>query len=236
MAAMRVLRCRMPRHLLGVSIVETLVGLATGLVVLAGATTLAANQLREQRALLVDVRTTQDLRSAADLIARELRRAGYWADAAAGIRPDTAGAAAPPSNPYAALAPLVAASDATGFSYSRDAVEDHAVGGDERTGFRLHGQAVEMRVGDAWQTLTDAATLVVTAFDVVPRVDEIDLSALCNRPCDAGASADACPPRQQLRRLTVLLVGHSAGHPAAVHRAVADVRLRNDAIVGACAG
>ena len=66
----------------GLSLVELLVGLALGLLVVAGGAALLARQhLREHRALLLEARLMQDLRTAADLVARDLRRAGYWGDA-----------------------------------------------------------------------------------------------------------------------------------------------------------
>ena len=217
----------------GTTIVEMLVGLAIGLVVVAGAVTLLARQLHQQRALLAETRLTQDLRNAADLIARDLRRAGYWGNAAAGV---WSHGAAPLSNPYAAVAPMAAASDTVRFAYSRDDVEDQAIGVNERTGFRLHGRAVEARLGDRWQALTDASTLVVTAFELMPSVDDIDLSALCARPCDAaGAAAGTCPPRQQVRHVTVRIAGHATGADRPARSVQARVRLRNDAIAGACA-
>ena len=223
-----------PRSARGTTIVELMVGLAIGLVVVAGAATLLARQLHEQRALLAETRLTQDLRNAADLIARDLRRAGYWGDAAAGV---WSPGAAPLANPYAAVASMAAASDTMRFAYSRDAAEDQAVGDDERTGFRLHDHAVEARLGDHWQALTDASTLVVTAFELMPGVDDIDLSALCARPCGAAAAAaGTCPPRQQVRHVTVRIAGHAAGNARPARSAQAQVRLRNDAIAGACGG
>ena len=223
-----------PRSDRGTTIVELLVGLAIGLVVIAGAATLLARQLHEQRALLAETRLTQDLRNATDLIARDLRRAGYWGDATAGV---WSHGAAPLANPYAAVASMAAASDTVRFAYSRDGVEDQAVGDAERTGFRLHGHTIEARLGDHWQALTDASTLVVTAFELMPNVDDIDLSALCARPCDAAAAAaGTCPPRQQVRRVTVRIAGHAAGAARPVRSAQAQVRLRNDAIDGTCAG
>ena len=217
----------------GMTIVELLIGLAPGLFVVAGAATRVAGQLHEQRALLADTRLTQDLRNAADLIARDMRRAGYWDDAAAGV---WSTAAAPLSNPHAAVASMSAASDALRYSYSNDAAAESAAAGDDaRAGLRLHGRAVEARLGGHWQALTDASTLVVTTFELVPAIDEIDLSALCPRPCStAGTAAGTCPPRQQVRRVAVRLAGHTAGDDRIVRSVEAQVRLRNDAVVGAC--
>ena len=69
----------------GFTLVELLVGLALALVVVAAGTLLLARQAHEQRALVIEARLMQDLRSTADLVARDLRRAGHWGDAGAGV-------------------------------------------------------------------------------------------------------------------------------------------------------
>ena len=66
----------MRRHQHGLSIVELMVGLAIGLVIVAAALLALAHHLRENRSLLMEARLMQDLRTASDLIARDLRRAG----------------------------------------------------------------------------------------------------------------------------------------------------------------
>ena len=80
----------------GLSIVELMVGIAVGMFVLAGASLLASSQLSDNRQLLLETQVQQDLRATADLIARELRRGGYWANAGSTVWP----AAAPAVNPY----------------------------------------------------------------------------------------------------------------------------------------
>ena len=72
----------------GLSIVELLVGIAVGLFVVGGAIKLMVDNLTNNRRMLVETRVNQDLRAAADLIVRDLRRAGYWQDAQAGISTD----------------------------------------------------------------------------------------------------------------------------------------------------
>jgi len=228
-----------PRHTVprcsarGFSLVELLVGLAVGLLAVAAVATLFAAQLREQRALWLEARLMQDLGGAADLIARDLRRAGYWGDAAAGVW--TPGAA-PRTNPYAA-APLAAASDAVAYAYSRDATENHAVDDAERFGWRLRDGAVELLLGGGrWQALTDASLLTITDFSLTPSVEEIDLSGLCVRPCDAAAAAaGTCPPRQQVRSMALRIAGRAAGDARVTRAVEMRVRLRNDLITGACA-
>ncbi|MDE2092484.1 MAG: hypothetical protein KGI87_01395 [Burkholderiales bacterium] len=216
----------------GLSMVELLVGTAIALFIAATGATLLAGNLRENRALLLEARLMQDLRSAADMITRDLRRAGYWGAAIGGVW--AAGAASAAANPYTALSPGAAASDAVSFHYSRDVNENNAVDGNEQFGFRLRNGAIEMQLGAAnWQALTDTGTLRVTAFDVTPTVQDIDLQGYCASACPAGSAT--CPPHQQVRSLAVAITGRLVGD-AGVSRSVrSQVRLRNDPVIGACA-
>jgi type IV pilus assembly protein PilW len=215
----------------GFSLVELLVGLSVGLVIAAGATAFLATTLREQRAVLLESRLMQDLRTAADVVARDLRRAGYWASA-----PDGAwlpGARTAVANPYAAITPAGAASDAVGFAYSCDAAENDVLDGNEQFGFRLRSGAIQMQLGAGnWQALTDAGTLVVTAFDVMPEVQVVSLEAACPAACPASSAA--CPPRLLVRSLAVHIAGHALADPAVLREMRSSVRLRNDPVVGAC--
>ena len=220
---------RRPEH--GFTLVELLVGLALGLLVVAAGTLLLAQQLREQRALLVEARLMQDLRTAADLVARDLRRAGHWGDAGAGV---WSPAAAPRANPYAALAPASAASNAASYAYSRDATENNALDANEQFGLRLRNGAIELQLGAGnWQALTDATLLTITALEITPVFeDAIDLGALCPRPCTAGDAA--CPPRQNVRSLALRIAARALSDAAVSRSLEARVRLRNDALAGAC--
>ena len=216
----------------GLSMVELLVGAAIVLFIAATGTTLLAGNLRENRSLLFEARVTQDLRTAADVITRDLRRAGSWAAATDGVWSVDAPAAV--ANPYVALAPGTAASDAVSFRYSRDTVENNLVDSNEQFGFRLRNGALEMQLGAGnWQALTDAGTLGVTAFSVTPGVQEISLQHLCDVPCSPASAT--CPPRQQVRSLALVLSARSATDASVVRSLHSTVRLRNDSLVGACA-
>lgn len=214
----------------GFTLVELLVGLALGLLVVAAGMLLLAQQLHEQRALLIEARLMQDLRTAADLVARDLRRAGHWGDSGAGVwsAPST-----PLTNPYAALAPASAASDAASYAYSRDATENHALDGNEQFGLRLRNRAIELQLGAGnWQALTDATLIEITALTITPTSEEIDLGSMCNKPCP---EADAtCPPRQIVSSLSVLIAARAVADASVTRSLVSQVRLRNDALTGAC--
>ncbi|MBX3618788.1 MAG: hypothetical protein KF891_02175 [Rhizobacter sp.] len=68
------------------SLVELMVGMAIGLVIVSVALLAWVHHLRENRLLLLDTRLMQDLRTAADLVSRDLRRAGLLLSTADGVR------------------------------------------------------------------------------------------------------------------------------------------------------
>ena len=215
----------------GFTLIELLIGIAIGLLIAAAASTFLASNLRHSRSLLLESRLMQDLRTAADIIARDLRRAGYWASAFEGV--SVGGVPAVGVNPYAAIAPSGAASDSVSFSYSRDAVENDLVDSNEQFGFRLRNGALEMLLGATnWQALTDAGTLVVTAFRVTPTVQQVDLGAGCPSACPPGSTT--CPPRMSVRSVAVEISGRSATDGAVVRTVRSSVRLRSDPVIGSC--
>ena len=215
----------------GLTLVEMMVGLALGLFVVAIATSLLVSRIREHRAMLLEARLMQDLRTAVDVVTRDLRRAGYWGEANAALARQGAGTAR--ANPYAAVSPSSGASDAVSFRYSRDATENHTLDSNEQFGFRLRAGVIEMLLGSgSWQALTDSGTLVVTAFGVTPTVQEISLLDFCAKEC--MPAGPACGPKQQVRSIDVAVTGHAATDVNVVRTLRGQVRLRNDAVIGAC--
>jgi prepilin peptidase dependent protein B len=216
----------------GMSMIDLLMSVTIALfIVLAGTTLLAAN-VREDRSLLVEARLMQDLRTATDVVTRDLRRAGYWAGSTQ-ARDDFA------ANPYTAVSPSAAPSDVVIFQYSRDDTENNVVDINEQFGFRLHNAAIEIQLGNGnWQALTDSQNLRVTTFVVTPNVQDIALQAFCANACATSESSRAgstCPPRQQIRSLDVTIKASLAADARVVRTLRSTLRLRNDAIVGSCA-
>ena len=211
--------------------VELLIGVAIGLVIAAATAAFLAGNLRDNRSLLIESRLMQDLRTAADIITRDLRRSGYWADAAAGVW--ATGASGVTTNPYLALSPATAASDSASFAYSRDAAENDAVDSNEQFGFRLRNGAIEMQLGAGnWQALTDSGSVSITAFSVTPSAERVALGEICPAQCPVGSAI--CPPRLEVRSLSVQLTGRAATDAAVTRSVRSQVRLRSDAVVGAC--
>lgn len=239
---MRLNHLRLARRLRrGLSIVEMLVGIAIGMFILAGATMVVTGQLSDNRLLLLETQVQQDLRATADIIARDIRRAGYWGNAADAVWP--APGAVVPVNPYRGLWEELG-NGRTELMYSRsdslpplspppigeNDVEDAA----ERFGFALDAATgvLEMQIGaGGWQALTDANVLEITQFAAPVAVNTLVVP--CAKECP-GVGGTACWPRQQIRSVTVAITGR-ARHDAAVQRSVGTtVRLRNDGVIGTC--
>lgn len=215
----------------GMSLVELMVGVAVGLLVVAAASFVAVNQLGDNRRMLLETQLQQDLRSTADLIARDLRRAGYWGAAQTGVwyqgGPNVAG------NPYSVIDPDAdgAVAHEVDYVYSRDLAEDGAIDDDkERFGFKLENQTIKMLVGNAWQELTDPNVLRITQFDVSLQNETVVQA--CFKECAGGGTA--CWPRQDVRRFTVEIAGTAVFDPSVQRSVRNSMRLRNDTTSGAC--
>jgi len=216
-----------PRDQRGLTLVELMVGLAVGLIVVLAASAVLIERLRDHRALLVEARLMQDLRTSMDIVTRDLRRAGYWGSAAKSMQSASA------TNPYVAIAPSHATANTVNFAFSRDASENNVVDENENFGFRLRKGVVEMLIGGGgWQALTDAGTMTVDAFAVTPNTQAVSLRDSCEKPCDPAATA--CGPAQWVRGFTVSITARSAADAKVVRSLRSDVRLRNDAVLGAC--
>ena len=231
---------RTSRHQRGLSIVELMVGVAVGLFVVAAASMLVATQLSDNRRLTLETQVQQDLRTAADIITRELRRAGHWGKARDGV------AQPANTNPYDVVTmadgnPFVdgVPSDGVLLSYSRsgnETAENNALDAAERLGFRravVDGKGViQTQLGeDNWQALTDGNTLDVRDFTLTMHLQPILLE--CPKPCPGGGNA--CWPRLMVRDITLAITGEAA-HDSSVRRSLeSNVRLRNDAVIaGTC--
>lgn len=219
----------------GVSLVELLIGMVVGLFIVGAGVTVAVVHLHESRAMVAQSRWTQDLHAVTDLIARDLRRVGYWGDAGAGVWPRAVapGATGVAANPYTAMTTIASPTTAIDFRYSRDAVENDHVDDNEHVGYRLRNGVLELQLGGSpWQAMTDITAMRVTGFDIAPTEQVLSLEGSCSAPCPADS--DTCPPRLHERSITVTVTARGVADPAVQRTARARVRLRNDEITGRC--
>jgi prepilin peptidase dependent protein B len=211
----------------GMTLVELMVGLAIGLFISATALTLMLNQLRDDRLLLQQSRLSADLQAAADLVAHDLRRAGFRKQAEsaiASVAPDADPAAL--ANPYASI-DWPAADGALALAYQPADPTD----GDQFR-FRLVDGTLKMKIaGGSYQPVTDPSAIVLTRFSVSPVTEELDLGDFCERACPA---TDAGCPRQFIRRFDLVLAARSTADPSLTRELHTSVRVRNDLVTGQC--
>jgi len=225
-------RTRAPRRgaARGLSLVELLIGSAVGLIVIGGALTLFVQNVVGSRHMLVETRLNQDMRTALDLVTRDLRRAGYWGNAIQGttLVGAAAGTAANPYSPVSADD----SNQAVEYRFSRDAAENNAVGNNEQFGFRIHDGRLQMQTASGdWNDLTDRRAMTVTAFAATPTQTTLHLGSLCPRACAAGTPN--CPTIT-VRSFAVTMSATSGSDDQVKRTMRGAVRLRNDQLAGVC--
>lgn len=222
-----------PHSQRGLSIVELMVGVAIGLFIIGGAIKLFVDMFDNNRRLLIETRVNQDLRAAADIVARDIRRAGYWSGAASAFNPPAG--TAPAANPYAG-ATITANSIA--YAYDRGA-------GASAAGFSLSNNTIYMTVGAASQPLTDPTAVRVTDFRIANSASAVQMSELFEScPCYSVASgvAGACPniatsasrPQAFVRWVDIIIEGEAPTASAVRRQVIESVRVRNDLVTGGC--
>ncbi|MCZ8076947.1 MAG: prepilin-type N-terminal cleavage/methylation domain-containing protein [Paucibacter sp.] len=225
----------------GLSLIELMVGITVGMIVVAAASLMMTTQLKEHKLLVLETQLQQDLRAAGDLMLKDMRRAGFWAMPQNGVWAEGS-FAAPASNPYANVSTTGdAQSGKLEYQYSRHFderdnsfaytnPEDSAVDTNERFGFKLDDGVLKIRLGTAWQPLTDPATLTVTSFQVNLQSQNLALQEFCDAPCPAGT---VCPSLQ-VRQVNITLVGQAVHDSSVVRKVQLSGRIRNDGVVGSC--
>jgi len=216
----------------GLSLIELMIGVALGLFITAGAATLFVSNLTNSRRMLVEARMDQDLRAAADLMTRDLRRAGYWGDALRTTFVTAAGTTV--ANPYSAI---VAAGSSIGYAYSPSG-SPCALGSapcdNERYEFNTSAGALFMQLASNDTPVQTTDPNVMSVASTVTSIPfNVPLGASCSTPCTNATYANC--PSVDVRRYTIKLVGTLAGTKEFVQRELTStVRIRNDQINGNC--
>jgi type IV pilus assembly protein PilW len=228
----------------GLSIVELLVGVAVGLFVVAGAAKLLVDNLRSNRSNLLATRVNQDLRAAADLVVRDLRRAGYWQNALNGLWSSTGAPTA--SSPHVSVAASGTSTLGT-FSYSYAKDNDNTLDSNEQFGFSVsNGVLRYQNASGSVQPITDPNAVTITGFAITSTENGLDLYETCtcflNGSCTAaqftGGGAiynnDANRPRVFVRQYSIVMRGQSPQDSNIKRELRETVRVRNDELRGAC--
>jgi type II secretory pathway pseudopilin PulG len=214
----------------GMSIVELLVGVAVGLFVVAGAATLAATQLGENRRLLLEAQLQQDLRAAADVMSREIRRAGarqfpeqyVWTPGKVGILDLSVDNHISPTG--------TSVTSAITFRYYRQELVVRDLG------YQLSGSKVRTKVVGSFEDLTDPGIMTVDSFTVTPShaVEPTPAAPTpqrlpCPKLCPDGTSD--CWPSMRVREFAVQTDATSTSDGAVRRSLGFVVRPRNDELL-----
>jgi Tfp pilus assembly protein PilW len=211
----------------GLSIVEVVVGVAVGLFVVAAAAMVVSSQLSSNRRLLLDTQLQQDLRVSADVVTRELRRAGAMLDTSA-LRTvwfAQESATTPIAVGTAANANAITRQESpTRFVYHYQRKISGAI---EDYGFRIDSGKLQSLTGATWQDLTDANVMTVTAFTITP---EVNASSMLPCPNDCPGGGQACWPTITVREYAVAITARAANDNAIQRSVRSRVRVANDLV------
>jgi prepilin peptidase dependent protein B len=213
----------------GLSLVELMVGIVVGLFIVSGGVYFAVNFNAENRRLLLEARLTQDMRAAMDIVTRDIRRAGYWQNAASGVTlfGSTVVPVSYDATAFAALTPASGAS-AAAVTYAYDKSASAAATAADQSAFALSGGVLTTTIGGSGaQPLTDSGTTTVTAFTVTQQATSEPIA------CSASCVGAACP-MVHVRELTVTLSASSAIDSSIARTLKNRVRIRNDLHTGSC--
>lgn len=199
-----------------------MVGITVGLLILAGVTNLFADYIRSNKDLLAMTRLNQELRSATDLMARDIRRGGYWQNAINGVW--YSGSTGVIANPYATV------DTTTGITYNYALDADNSIGTTEAFGFKLDTGALMMLKDNAWTAVTDSSFTTITSFTITPTLRTISLD--CLKLCPGGGTA--CYPQLTVRDIDISITGQSRNDSTITRQIRESVRVRNDQVTGAC--
>lgn len=210
------------RYQRGLSLVEMMVGIAVGLIIVAGASLLVSSQLSENRRLILETQLQQDMRAAMDIIARELRRMGAQREAVALL--GLASATGAEENSMARLSPTAPGGAVASLEFHYQPPQ-----GNDSFGFRrTSAGVVQSKLSTSgWQELTDPNVLNVTGLDITATHSDL-LRLPCPRLCPDGTTD--CWPQVVVRDLEVAMTA-AARSASGVERTLRSrVRVRNDVV------
>ena len=222
----------------GFSLVELMVGIAVGMFVVAAASIMATSQLTDNRRLLLETQLQQDLRSAADLVARDLRRAGYSESASSGISSPSGSVMV--ANAYSTLYMPSSTDHTVRYDYRRGAgAGSFGFWWNPTDGVLRACQSDHLDTGcpsSGWQELTDPATVKVTDFSIdttraSPRAhvdNDNAITIACPALCADGTAT--CWPKVSVRELVVTISGQARSDSRVNRTLQVSVRVRNDKI------
>lgn len=208
----------------GVSLVELLVGLVVALVVMSGAFTAYLAIANSSRANLRADRINIDVQTILDIMANDIRRAGYCNTLAFTQTCTT-------SNQFSIIT-----IDASCILYTYDRDADGNKTADEFFGFRLNNGILQFRSnGDTdtdcndgdndWQPLSDPNLMTVQSLTLTPNIRCINGSNTANPNCAGAVTGDELTER---RSISIAMTVQDANDATQRKSATTVVEVRND--------
>lgn len=188
----------------GISLVELMVGIAVGLLVLAAATTVVTGQLGSTRQLLMETQLDQDMRAAAEIVSRELRRSAAVAETPRSLWAN--------ADQLSVDQDTETATQISGTDNSQALIWYRRGPGEDRTGFKLENDTIKIMLDNgSWQELTDPLSVKVTRFSIGTARDGDRARSDNNQPrilacpfqCPGGGTA--CWPRLNPTEFTITI-------------------------------
>jgi len=216
----------------GISITELMIGLAVGLIVLAGTLGLFSGHLRSNNDLMRVTRLNNELRGTMDMIVRDIRRASYWGDSVSGVWY--------PNIPMLLDNPFLEVDTATPgqITYRYDVDSNGALGANETFRIRLNDTdgTVEMQQLDAGGAATSTVPITDGELTSISALTFTPVERTATTTClNAGPGPTApTPPLIHIRQVTVTLTGQLRADPTVTRTLTESVRLRNDWVEGSC--
>lgn len=228
----------------GLSLIELMIGMAVGLVILAGVLTVYISTIQSSSATVKSIRLNQEMNAVLDVMMSDITRAGYWSNATDQIQNIQT-----VSNPFTAATTDLRVLDGGRcllFTYDFDADGLVTASTDEMRGYRLNVDTNEIQTiqgitggvdtttcpGDhAWQSLTDRRTSTITdlTFTLNEKCSNITDTTIqdCTNPVNIPASGDLTV---HTREVVISMTGELTDDNAVRKTLQESVKIRNDAI------
>jgi type II secretory pathway component PulJ len=220
----------------GLSLVELMVGVTIGLMVVAATSLMVTTQLNENRKLITETQLQQDLRATADIISRELRRAGTWGLSSATNGVWYSGSPRVQCNLFATVTPATGVDSTVTYRYWRSSNEIGPLGFKLDEGVIKYSMATNIGPDTSscaptndpgnWHELTDPRAVTIESFTITPATDLPKVQLPCPKRCADGTKN--CWPTIEVRALTINIQGTSTYDSNVKRNISSTVRLRND--------
>lgn len=216
---------------LGVTLIETLVGLVAGLILMATLISVSALAINYSSDILKRDRLNNELRRALILISDDITRAGYWGQAYSSIG---SGSNANPFMSGGNDISINANGSCILFSYDRDqngaANSSGNASSNEHFGFRLSGGALQALTDDtdfncsstssSWVNLTDPNTVNISTLN-------FNLSSSSSQAIDIDGAGPGTATTA-IRYITISITGQLVTDTSVTQSLTTNIRVRND--------